>query len=535
MKKILIYIGIASALLQVGCTKDFQGINDNPTQIGADTYDPNYLLTSGQFAFASKGYALFMFSSMWAQIMSSTSNGASDFQSNGDKYVSSPSTPDYVSRIWGVNYGSTDLFSTGAGNLVAEAIKLSKTNPAKVNITATCMIMKVLIMQETTDTYGDVPYSQAFQGKEGVTRPVYDKQQDIYNSMLTELETAIGMFDANQPLLATGDMFYAGDITKWKRFGYSLMLRVAMRLTKVDAATAKTWAEKAAAGGTLTAADDALAKTELSTKHNNNQAQDYVTNIYQTRWSKTLIDYLNAQGDPRLAVVSEIPQDGEASGNPVPGIVGGTQIGMPNGFELSSTNGRDISNTTLNPQYPGPSTGGKVGKYSRPRFSVYGNVETPIFVLTYAETELMLAEAAQRGWTVPNGDAATHYKNGVIAGITELGKLSTQLAITEATATDFANNHPLVAGTELEQINTQYWATTGLEFNYIQSYFNWRRSGFPVLTPVNFPGNFSNGTIPRRQIYPISETTLNAASYNEAVSRLQGGDQWTSRMWWDAQ
>ncbi|HEY0610525.1 MAG TPA: SusD/RagB family nutrient-binding outer membrane lipoprotein, partial [Chitinophaga sp.] len=59
------------------------------------------------------------------------------------------------------------------------------------------------------------------------------------------------------------------------------------------------------------------------------------------------------------------------------------------------------------------------------------------------------------------------------------------------------------------------------------------RSGYPVLTPVNYVGSFSGGIIPRRQPYPVTEPSLNPTHYAEAVGRLNGGDTWTSRVWWD--
>jgi hypothetical protein len=82
-------------------------------------------------------------------------------------------------------------------------------------------------------------------------------------------------------------------------------------------------------------------------------------------------------------------------------------------------------------------------------------------------------------------------------------------------------------------INEQYWATSGVQFDFVEAWNNWKRTGFPVLTPVNFAANFSGGTIPRRQPYPLSEAGLNEASYNAAVGRLSGGDTWVARMWWD--
>jgi hypothetical protein len=532
MKKILIYIGIVSALLQVGCTKDFDALNTDPNQVGGDQLDPNYLITSSQFAYSTQGYGVFMFTSMWAQTLASTSSLQSNYLSNGDKYVSTSSTPDYQSRIWNTNYGSTDKFSTGAGNLANDAIKLTTSDPAKANLNAVAIIMKQLIMEQVTDIYGDVPYSQAFQGKEGITQPAYDKQQDIYNAMFTELQTAIGMLDASK-ILATGDTYYKGDVTKWKKFAYSLMLRMAMRLTKVDAANAKKWAEAAAAGGTFADnSDNAFITTEISTNHQNNLAGVYGTDGFQTKWSKALINYLRVNNDPRLTVVAETSVPTETNGNLVPGLVDSSkQIGLPSGYDLNG-GAVDISHAA---GYPGATTGSPIGNYSRPRYSVYANQASPIFVLTYPETELLLAEAAARGWNV-GGTAAGHYANGVAAALTCLSTLGADLTLSSVTATTFAAAHPLNVTTldaSLKQINEQYWATTGIQFNYCEAYLNWKRSGYPVLTPVTFAGNFSNGTIPRRQPYPPAEATLNTASYNAAVTGLTDGDTWTSRIWWD--
>jgi len=83
----------------------------------------------------------------------------------------------------------------------------------------------------------------------------------------------------------------------------------------------------------------------------------------------------------------------------------------------------------------------------------------------------------------------------------------------------------------LQMINTQYWVAT--IFNDYETFANWRRSGFPVLTPVNYPGNVTGGTIPRRLIYPQSEASTNGINYTDAIGRISGGDKMTSRVWWD--
>ncbi|HEY8397383.1 MAG TPA: SusD/RagB family nutrient-binding outer membrane lipoprotein, partial [Flavihumibacter sp.] len=251
------------------------------------------------------------------------------------------------------------------------------------------------------------------------------------------------------------------------------------------------------------------------------------------------IDYLIANSDPRLAAVAEIPPAGIAAASNV-ALTGDNnpaiQIGLPNGYDMNEGD-KDI---TTAPGYPGGSGTGDdfspIGKYSRPRAALTTDLNAPVIVMTYAETELLLAEAAVKGWNV-TGTAATHYRNAVSAALQTLGTMHPSAAISAGTADTYAAAHPLDESTQaaaLEMINTQYWATTGSYFSFVEAWNNWRRSGYPVLTPVSFPGGFSSGQIPRRQIFPRNEASLNGANYNAALSDIAGGDAWIGRVWWDA-
>jgi len=147
----------------------------------------------------------------------------------------------------------------------------------------------------------------------------------------------------------------------------------------------------------------------------------------------------------------------------------------------------------------------------------------------------LLAEAAARGWSV-GGTASAHYANALAAALQTYGTINSTTPISEATATAYAASHPLdISSTEnsLKQINTQYWILTGTIFDFDEAWSNWRRSGYPVLAPVNYTGNFTGGTIPRRQAYPTTEASTNPANYTSAVGGLSGGDTYASRVWWD--
>ena len=532
MKKSLIALTLAIGTLQVSCTNTFDSINTDPTKASGSTFDANLLLPSIQYTHvnANSGYnGPILFQSMWVQVLASTTSGAANYYSNADKYVISSNTNDYLQRTWNIDYN--------AASYAYEMEQLTKGNAALANLNSIALIMQAQTLSAITDTYGDIPYSQALQAKAGTTLPTYDTQESIYKAMLSKLETATAALNTANPG-PTNDAFpYKGDITKWKKFGNSLMLKLAMRLTKVDAATAKTYAEKAVAGGVFTSIDDdayVMADNANGYGNSNGQALTTLADVYQVRWSKTLIDYLKANDDPRLSKVAEVPasgllanQDMNIAGNSTPGV----QMGLPNGYDLNG-GPTDISKSA---GYPGGTGAGAdvtpIGKYSRPTM-LYRNRSAPLFVLTYAETELLLAEAATRGFTV-GGTAADHYKKGVVAGIQSIARYGAAGAIDAATASAYADAHPLVAANALKQINEQYWATTGLLMNFMESWNNWKRSGFPVLTPVNYTGNFSNGAIPRRQPYPTGEASLNTANYTSATGRLSGGDNWASRVWWD--
>ncbi|QEC67309.1 SusD/RagB family nutrient-binding outer membrane lipoprotein [Panacibacter ginsenosidivorans] len=534
MKKVLIYIFLGSALFQSACTKEFAEINTDPNQTSADVFNPNYLLSQSEYEASQSGYTQLLFQSMWPQVLASTFS----YYGNGDKYVASGSFDAYKGRTWSEQYR--------AASLAFEMQNLTRDKENYTNLYNIGTIVKIVCLSKVTDCYGDVPYSEALRGKEGISAPKYDAQQDIYNSMLSELETAINGLDASKDV-PSADVIYGGDITKWKKFGYSLMLKLAMRLTKVDPATAQSWAEKAAAGGTFTSIDDnAKVKCDNSTGYGNNTtgALRVPDDYREVRWSKTFIDYLNETEDPRVGVVTEVAQAGLANnsnqdlaGDRTPGI----QIGLPNGYDLNG-GATDIRSYA---GYPGSTGSGDDiapdGKYSRPTTSIYLDRSGANFILTYAETELLLAEAKVRGWNVGSTTAAEHYQNGVTAAIASLAQFNSAaagdaaIAAAVAAVPAFIAANPLSGTTEtaLEQINTQYWVATGTLFNFIETWCNWRRSGYPVLTPVVYPNGFSNGTIPRRIPYNVSEPSTNGANYAAAVANLAGGDTFTSRVWWD--
>ena len=506
-------------------------INTDPSRATAENFDPNNLLSTAQFNYANIGYYQLLYESTMMQVLASTYY----YYNNGDKYLNVANFTDYQGKLFDQGYTQSSTIRE------MQRIARLKDPVAYANLIAIGDIMYVLILQRVTDMYGDVPYTEANRAHEGLKYPAYDAQKDIYKAMLTELQAAILQLDPQKPK-PTADLVYRGDIGKWKRFGYSLMLRMAMRLTRAEPEMAREWAEKACAGGTLAdVTDNALVPTDASNYNSQNGtsiALRTLSDYREVRWSKTFIDYLKNTQDPRLAAISEVPQDGmlnnldeELPGKRDPLI----QTGLPNGYDLLG-GATDIRNSA---GYPGPTGSGTniapLGKYSRPITSVYLKLGGPNFIMTYAETEFLLAEAAIRGWQT-GSNASAHYTRGVRGAFESLSQLDVQATIDPSKANAWLAANPLpVQDSEkaLEMINTQYWLLTGSTFNFVENWFNWRRSGYPVLQPINYPGNVTRGTIPRRMIYLSTEILNNTENYRKAVSKLSDGDALTSRVWWD--
>lgn len=515
------------------CTKKFDQINTNTASYSQANFDPNYLLTSAQLGYT--GSADFSYDAWRGNLIyaSTMMQGFSTVMSYwvGDKYMLNPG---YAAAYWGFGAGSDGTTGDGAYaeqvNPIVDMIQFTKNKPQYKNLYQVGRIMRALIMERITDLYGDVPYFGAGLGYyTGNYFPVYDKQQDIYADLLKEVSNATDSLDltADTP---PGDVFYKGNIAEWKKFGYSLLLRIAMRLTKVDPATAQTYVTKVQ-GKTMTSnADNAFVLADLTggrtTINRNSQILigDGGQENYYVKWSQTFINTLKATNDPRLGKITVTQlyldpnskvQNGTGNSNPA------VQKGMPNGKDLSGipglTIGSDPSFTSF-PDYSSPSP-----------YMIKRN--GPTFVLTYGETELLLADAAQR-WGI-GGSAASHYNNGVVAAMTYLSQYDPAIAISDATAQAYVAANPYNAANGLQMINTQYWILTNSMLDFYESWCNWRRTGFPVLVPVNYPNNATNGTIPRRFPYPTAEASSNPVNYKAAHDAVPGGDLLTSRVWWD--
>ncbi|MDX2046399.1 MAG: SusD/RagB family nutrient-binding outer membrane lipoprotein, partial [Chitinophagaceae bacterium] len=155
----------------------------------------------------------------------------------------------------------------------------------------------------------------------------------------------------------------------------------------------------------------------------------------------------------------------------------------------------------------------------------------PAFLVTAAQTQLLLAEARQRGW-ITTGTVDGYYNAGVTLHMQQMASYDAASTVAAGDITTYLTNNPFNAATALEQINTQYWIASFL--NGPEAFANFRRSGFPALTPNPYPGKDITGTFIRRLTYPNSEISVNSVNVQAAVARM-GPDNLDTRVWWDKQ
>jgi hypothetical protein len=357
---------------------------------------------------------------------------------------------------------------------------------------------------------------------------------DIYADIYNELKTATAALSASNEYV-TGDLFFGGatssspalitaQVAHWKKVGYSLMLRLGMRYSKIDQAKATSIVQEAFAGGVMQSNSDNVVVTQYnSTVGNGFSNLQRTINPFWYYLAEPFVNQLKNTGDPRLKYIGASYADPAKYTTSVRDTTTANQYGFPVGYDQSSV---------LNyPGYRGPKGGGL--NYTQLNYDVVASTLAPAVFITNAQTQLLLAEAKFRGWITGGLTAQQYYEAGVRAAMDDWnlfpGTFSPAVSNTEK---DNYLLQPAVAYNStdaLKLINTQYWIaciTTGAE-----GFANWRRSDQPVLQPNMYNNNLNGGFV-RRMAYPNAEAAQNPENYAAAVASM-GGDGLTQRIFWD--
>lgn len=481
---------------------------------------------------------------------------------------------DQMRLIW------DQYYSIAIKNLV-DAI--ANTEDSK-NLNAVLRIHRVYLMSVLTDTYGDVPCTEAGKGyTEGIANPKYDTQEEIYDFFFEELAACVAQLGTGTDVISGDVTAYGGDTNAWKRYANSLRMRFAMRISDVNPTKAQEEFEKAVAadGGYIKSADqDAYVVYTDSpfTLYDGSREQDFRVNalgeiLYgqdpssPTFICTTFFNIMNDANDPRLYRIcrhyinvsrSEIEADREGNIDLTDEVLAylkrANDVEHPcdpgaawwNNWVNAPANSEIPTLENLVKQYPEVGYDGNnfPARMMRPFLSIdFEQASRPGFLITSAEVEYLLAEAKSKGWNV-SGDVQSHFEAGIKASMQLLNDhyLSSARKITDdeisnyiagIIATDTLRNNARAA------INTQAWILHLM--NPAEAWANMRRSDYPVVMDrtklekfeKDFTYDDKNLETPVRLRYPILEGKYNSENYNAAIQRMGGSDDWHKRMWWD--
>lgn len=452
-----------------GCDDGLTDFNRNPN--APDVASAEHLFANATVSSVTRvfGSGLHMdIAALWVQ------HYAEHLYTIEDNYVISDGT---ISTHW-------SNFYTGPLNDFQMVIDKGQEE-GRPNVAAIGSIMQQWTYHVMTDIWGDIGYSNALKGRDADagSQPTFDPQKEVYEGILSTLASAAASLDPGSPSMFNGDLIYDGDVEMWRKFANSLRLRVAMRLSQVDEAWARTEFADALADGVFESNADNAKLTYVDDEVNVHPLYAYQRGRDDHTISATMVDTLKSFNDPRLPIYA------------TPAEATGEYVGMPNGVS------DDPELTAIS----------RIGTH-------FTKADASAVVMSYAEVLFLQAEAAERGWI--SGDPAALYAEAITAAMEELGIDQEDI--------DAYLAQPAVAYNGLESIAFQKWIA--LYGNGVEAWAEWRRTGVPTLLPG--PDAQNDGRIPVRLPYPDSERHRNGANLQAAIDR-QGGASLNDPLWWD--
>ncbi|WP_080780594.1 SusD/RagB family nutrient-binding outer membrane lipoprotein [Chryseobacterium phocaeense] len=471
--KNIIKIGLVSAcvgLSLISCQSDLTSLNEDPKHpsvlpsenlLSTALYQSSYYMDNPNVNFNNYRF----FTQQWAE-----TQYPDETQYN---LITRNQPRNHFNRMY--VYSLNNLRQAKA-NLKSEV----ETEDVRANKLATLEIEEIFIWENLVDTYGDIPYSEAFKPDEIIT-PKYDDAKTIYLDLIKRINDVIATIKPSVKGYS-GDLVYAGDMAKWTKFANSVKLRLGMNLADVDPVLSKATVESAIAGGVISS-----------------EAEAYKFKYDGNTFSNPVFDNLVASNRNDF-IPSEI---------------------VVNTMKNLSDPRMDMWFTKVNGVYKG----GVFGELNDPytNFSQLGDyfrsATSASNLLSYAEVAFLKAEAAARNYSV-GGTAEQLYAEAVKASMTENG-------VSSAAAAAYVIANPYNAANWKQSIGVQAWIAM---FN--KGFASWnftRRLDNPVL--IN-PPKSNLSSVPYRMPYSDQEYVLNGANVNAAASKI-GGDKATTKLFWD--
>jgi len=478
MKKFLI-IFLSSVILG-SCTKNLTDKNIDPRN---PSIVPSYsLFTNGQKQMVDLLATTDVNTNIYRMLAQQWTETTYTDESNYDI-----ATRDIPTQWWNGFY--RDVLKSYANSKALIATDVDEAGQ-KTNELAIVDLMEVYSYFYLVTNFGNVPYSEAMDFDK--TQPKYDDAATIYADLLARINTDIAALNEAEASFGTADIIYSGDVAAWIKFANSLKLKMGILIADSDPATAQSTVE-AAAPGVFTSNDDNAVFKYLSAPPNTNPA--YTDQIQSGRGDFVVTDFfvnqLVALNDPRIPAYFLQDPNGTYTGG---------EYGNSNNFAaLSKPTGYDGGPGVFQPNFPA-------------------------VILSYAEVEFYLAEAAARGYNV-GGTIQSHYSAAITASIEEWGGTPADAA---AYLAQPAVAYATAAGTWQQKIGLQEWFAF---YNRgYEAWTSWRRLDVPTL--VAPPDAISD--VPVRLVYSTIEQNLNKTNFDAAASAI-GGDLVTTKLWFDKQ
>jgi hypothetical protein len=410
-------------------------------------------------------------------------------------------------------------------------------------------VLWVFTFHRVTDYWGPIPYFQA--GKPGTSVP-YDGQDKIYDDFFKRLTAAVAVLKthAGENHYGSYDLIYGGDVNRWIKFANSLRLRLAIRISKVDPARAKTEAEAAVAAGVMTtsaaitdptaatAGDDAFILR--SAKNTDGNGLQSMSDWNEFRMSATMASVLNGYQDPREPSYF------------LPSLNTGLYSGLRNGLsidQLGKTQNLAANNSHVGQRWSSTNIVDKNGNV----LGSANSIATSQNVMVVAESYFNRAEGAILGWNM-GGTAKDLYNQGITQSLTQwnvtdptvqqayINSVKTPIAPGDYMNSPAVSTIPVLFNTvdnniALQQIQTQKWLA--LYPDGMEAWADWRRGHYMKMYPVV---NSDNPDLPdpttqwiRRLTFLTSEKETNGDAVDAATKNLLGGggDKITTPLWWD--
>jgi len=479
MKNIIIIYGILVLLFTSGCTKDFEEINTNPNSPNA--VQPSLLLRQVIYDYAEQ----MSFEGFVAGDLLSQHRTALDFNLFDRHALKSPQLGGNPWPIFYINLRDNEII-----------LKQSREVETFAVYEGPALILKAYMAAGLTDLFGDVPYSEAFNGIEGTVTPKYDNQEDIYLSeggILDNLDKGITAIEAyNDIIQLEGDILFDGNLQSWIKFANALKIKHLLRISNKVDVSADIEAIFSSGNFISQNSENAVFNFTNTDPNSFRLARLRIGDFNNFVLSETMEEILTELNDNRIGTFFR----------PFANSNTGEFNGLINGIDASQTS-IELANFSLS------------GTIFREDTSTLD-----ANFMTAWETYFCLAEAAERGLITAN--AQSLYETGVALAFDYWLTQMPEDYLTGPAAYNAPNTTPL------QQIITQKWIA-----NVINGYEGWveyRRTGFPEFKPVS--ASLNDGLIPVRMPYPAEEEALNAANYNQAAAATNGNSI-NAPVWWN--